>query len=70
MKLYKLSTGLGDYWVIAKDPTSAENKLMKILDDEDYGFASGRTVTVLTLIAESIDLDKKPFHMTGKFLVI
>ena len=41
-KLYKLVNGIGIYWVIAKDPTEAENKLISILNDADYGLNSKR----------------------------
>lgn len=55
MKLYRLTTkGLGDYWVVAKDPTDAETKLKHILDSKDYGFTDGRKVTTIEVIAEEI----------------
>ena len=51
-KLYKLVNGIGIYWVIAKDPTEAENKLMSILNDTDYGLSSKRVVTEIHFIAD------------------
>lgn len=45
MKLYLVSTvGFGDYYIIANDPTSAENKILSILNESDYGFSSERGV--------------------------
>lgn len=70
MKLYKLINELGDYWVIANDPTEAEKKLMKVLDDgEGYGFTSKRIVKQIHLVAEEIIVSESPFHLTGKFLL-
>lgn len=37
--LYLISTrGLGQFHVIANDPTEAEGALIKIFEDQDYGF--------------------------------
>lgn len=66
MKLYRLDNGIGSYWVIATDPTSAENKLIKILDINDYGFTEQRKVTCITVIAEAIEEN----YLTDKFLLI
>ncbi len=65
MKLYKLTTGLGDYWVIANDPTQAEHKLTTILDVADYGLTKKRIVTQINLIADEI----KDEFLTDKFLI-
>jgi len=51
-KLYKLTTkGFGDYWVVAKHPTQAEEKLYKFFDDADIKMASDRNVVNIKLIA-------------------
>ena len=66
MKLYKLTTGLGDYFVIANDPTEAEHKLSKLLNENDYGYSRNRRVTKFEVLAEEADNR----FLTGKFLVI
>lgn len=53
MKLYKIENGFGDYWVVAEHPTQAEEKLLKYLNDADYGFSEKRQPKTITLIAES-----------------
>ncbi len=63
--LYLVSTsGLGQFYVIANDPTEAEKALIKIFDDQDYGFKKDRRVTnIQWLAAEAFkpDYRKKPF---------
>lgn len=49
--LYLISTsGVGDFHVIAEDPTTAENILKSILDKCDYGFSSDRRITSIKII--------------------
>lgn len=67
-KLYRLVNGIGDYWVIAKDPTEAEDKLMLALNAADYGFTKDRVVKEIHLIADEIYGGS--FGVSGKFLVI
>ena len=67
-KLYKLINGIGIYWVIAKDPTEAENKLMDILNKSNYGFTKQRIVTEIHVISEEATSD--PFGISGKFLIL
>lgn len=64
--LYRIDNGLGSYFVIAEHPTEAQNKLKKILDDNDYGFSSKREVISITPLATEIDNE----FLTGKFLVL
>lgn len=54
--LYQLQTKLpnGDYWVIATDPTTAQQKLEKILDEADYGYTDQRKVERIQVIAKGI----------------
>ena len=64
--LYLLSTeGLGQFHVIANDPTEAQNALTKIFNDQDYGFKKDRRITNIEWLAESFKPDyrdaKKPF---------
>jgi hypothetical protein len=67
-KLYKLINGIGIYWVIAKDPTDAENKLMDLLDKADYGFSKDRVVKEIHLIADEIYEGSS--GISNKFLVV
>ena len=55
MNLYKLSTGVGDYWVIASHPTEAEEKLTKVLNDSNYGHFKDRIVQSIHFIAKEVD---------------
>lgn len=64
--LYKLTTRLEDYWVVAEHPTQAETKLKELLDKNDYGFTSSRKVRTIELIAEGIS-DERFFG--GKFFI-
>ncbi len=65
-KLYKLTNRLGEYFIIAKHPTEAEEKLMEHLDGLDYGITEKRKVTNIELIAsEASDLR----FVTGHFLL-
>lgn len=66
MKLYKLTTGLGDYFVVASDPTEAEQKLSKLLNENDYGYSRNRRVTKFEVLAEEADNR----FLAGKFLVL
>lgn len=67
LKLYKLINRIGTYWVIAEDPTSAEKKLMALLNKADYGITKNRVVTEIHLVAEAIY--ESPFGLTDRFLV-
>lgn len=64
--LYLVSTsGLGQFHVIANDPTEAENALVKIFNEQDYGFRGDRRVINIKWLAEAFKPDfrdnKKPF---------
>jgi hypothetical protein len=55
-KLYLLTTaGLGDYYIVAKDPTSAESSLSKLLYSQDYGSSISRVVNNIKLLAKGVD---------------
>jgi hypothetical protein len=74
-KLYLLTTkGLGDFYVIAENPTQAEENLIKIFDDQDYGFSKDRVVTNISFIAKAFKPDyrnaEKPFLFDGSTLLI
>ena len=36
--LYLLTTRIGDFYVIAEDPTKAQELLENLLNEKDYGF--------------------------------
>ncbi len=56
MKLYLLSTkGVGNFYLIAKNPNDAEMKLKHLLNSSDYGFEPSRKVCNIQLIAEEED---------------
>lgn len=57
MKLYQLTTGLGIYWVVDKDPTSAQRKLESIFNSAKFGLQDDRKVTNIKLLAEAITED-------------
>lgn len=50
MNLYKLENRLREWYVLAKDPTEAEAKLMKLLLNNDYGLYAHRKVVVITFM--------------------
>lgn len=55
-KLYLITTkGLGNYYVIAKDPTEAENTLTSLLDEHSYGFTDSRQVVNIQWLSTSIE---------------
>lgn len=54
--LYLLTTkGLGDFYVLASDPTKAQESLIKVLDYGKYGFDEDRFVTNIQWITESLE---------------
>ncbi len=67
-KLYMLVNAIGSYYVIAEDPTSAENKLMDLLNNNDYGFSSARVVKEIRVVAEEVGSGAP--GISGKFLII
>lgn len=70
MTLYKLTNGLGEYWVIAETATEANDKLMEILDDGDgYGSSNKRIVQQYNVIAEEITKSSGRYYLTGCFLI-
>ena len=64
--LYLVTTnGLGDYYVLANDPTEAQNALKAILDEQKFGSSDDRRIINIKWIAEafskSLNDDTKPF---------
>ena len=56
-KLFKVHTKAvkGTYYVIAKNPTEAYDKVKEKLDSKDWGFKKDREFESAELIAEAID---------------
>jgi hypothetical protein len=76
MNLYLCSNQIGDYYVIAEDPTSAQIKLERLLggggvEGSGYGLSFERKVENIKLLAIAItfDKDKRP-EFTGKYLIL
>jgi len=70
-KLFRLTTkGVGDFYVIDVDSTSAEKKLLEILNTEKYGFSSDRYVTNISIITEEIENPKMQLSSKTKRLII
>lgn len=75
MNLYLLTTtGLGDYYVVASDPTSAECHLKSMLDSADYGYTHNRKVVNIKLMATKVQNDfgvsKRPNFSSGDNLIL
>lgn len=67
MKLYKLTNGIGRWWVVADHPTQAQEKLLKLLNKADCGFIRSREITNIELIATESDDER---FLTNHFLVV
>jgi len=54
-RLFKIDLGypLGEFYAVAKDPTTAYKKVRADLDNEDYGFRKDREMETIELIAEA-----------------
>ena len=65
-KLYKITNGIGDYWVIAKHPTEAEEKLLKLLNEADYGFDDNRKAKNISIVADEAGDTR---FISGKYLL-
>lgn len=62
--LYLVATsGLGDYHVLANDPTEAQNALKRILDEQSYGMSADRRIINIEWLAEAFD---KSLHDSTK----
>jgi len=61
MNLYLLTNGMGDYYVVGSDPTHAQERLEKTLNECDYGFTRERKVATIRLLTSEIsnDVDDK-----------
>ena len=72
MNLYLLENELGDWYVIAKDPTAAQKDLESRLDLEEYGFREERAVKNIKLLATELTsgLNQKWFFSSGNNLLL
>lgn len=64
--LYLLTTrGLGEYHVLANDPTEAESTLKRIFDEQKYGSSDDRRIVNIKWLAEAFSKssndETKPF---------
>lgn len=67
MYLFLCSTGVGEYYVIAKDCLSALNKTEEFLNAAEYGSYEDRKVMNIKVLAENAtDLR----FITNKFLIV
>jgi len=73
MKLFLIETkGLGDYYVVDKDPTSAMERLRYLLDKADDGFSSQREVKSIDILTDEVhEFPKgKPFFCEKSRLIL
>lgn len=73
MKLYLLTTaGLGDFYVIADNPSEAESHVLELLNKADYGFTSQRKICNIKVVAEEVgEFPKdKPNFSSGNNLIL
>jgi hypothetical protein len=72
MNLYKLTNNLGEWYVIAEDPTKAQRALEYRLRQEGYGFDNYRKVFKIEKISEMVKpaLNSKWFFSSGNKLVV
>ena len=61
--LYRLTLcgSIRDCYVVASDPTAAQEKVLRPLNADNYGFSSDRIVKTIELIAENNLYAKLPF---------
>ena len=72
MNLYLLENGLGTWYLIATDPTSAQMFLEEQLNNENYGLDKERKVITIKLLAHEVRpaLKNKYFFSGGDSLLI
>ncbi len=72
-KLYLLTCGTGDYYVLAKSPNDAKEFLELALEVAEYDFSKNREVTNIKLLAKEIGefpKDKPRFSEDGDLILI
>lgn len=73
VNLYLLSTvGLGDFYLISPDPTSAERLLESLLNKADYGLSDKRKVIRISILTSELGEfpSGKPNFSSGNKLII
>ena len=72
MILYKITNGLGIWYVLSDTATNAQKFLENAFDKEDYGFTSKRKTTNIEIIAEEVQpaLSSQYFFSSGNKLLI
>lgn len=72
MNLYLLTTrGLGEFYMVANDPTEAEGRLQELLARADYGIRDKRQVINIQWLATEIGtFREKPFFSSGNKLIL
>lgn len=72
MTLYKLNNGIGVYYVVAPDPTSAVKKLEDALNSACYGFSGNRIVHTIVAVANAVQngSDGKPNFCGNNKLIL
>lgn len=71
-KLYYITTGVGEYYVVASNPLQAEKKLTEALELSDIGFDKDREAKEIKLLAKQIvpGLKQKYFFASGDTLLL
>jgi len=58
MNLYKLTTrDFNHFFVVADNTNIAEEKVLAVLNDKDYGFRKDRKVRYIELIGEHLEIN-------------
>jgi hypothetical protein len=72
LNLYRLHNGLGDWYVVAEDPTVAQKDLEGRLNLQEYGFSNERKTTRIDLLARELGpgLNEKWFFCSGDNLLL
>lgn len=75
MNLYLLTTsGLGDFYLVAKSSNDAQNLLKKLLDEAGYGISDCRKVINIRIVAAQLEpsySDRSKMNFTsGNNLII
>ena len=68
MKLFLVHTNKFHVYVVASDPTEAENILTKWLANENYGYLSDRVVTKIDVIADTKSKPDSLIYTTNMLL--
>ena len=73
MELFLLTTeGLGNFYIVENDPTSARTRLTELLIKSDYGLSKDRKIINIEILASEISNfpKNKPNFSSGDRLII